>query len=436
MNIEYANNINVFGLTFILLAGIATLLLPRRFALLPLIVTACYLTMSQFLIVVGLQFSILRIIIFFYFIRLVIRSDVKLLHFNILDKVILLWVISNVLIYYLYDFILADLINRLGFAYNVLGLYFVMRAFINDIDDCYLILKSLAIILIPLALMMAVERVTMINSFSILGGVPQYTHIRGGKIRAYGPFGNSILAGIMAASSMPLLVSLWFTHTISKTLIISGVAAAFFIIIASNSSGPILVLATGVIGLLMWQVRDYMSMVKYTILFLLVTAHFVMEAPVWYLIAKAAKLMGGAGWYRAELIDQAIRHFDEWWIAGTRYTIHWMPTGLDINPDMADIANFYIRQAVDGGLLTLVMFVIVIVTGFKCIGTALIMKQYQALSLNMFVWSLGAALLSHTIAYLNVSYFDQTMVFWYLLLAMIAKIEELNQTRKKVTQAS
>lgn len=38
------------------------------------------------------------------------------------------------------------------------------------------------------------------------------------------------------------------------------------------------------------------------------------------------------------------------------------------------------------------------------------------------IWSLGVSLFIHAVSFLSVSYFDQMIVFWYLLLAMISAV--------------
>jgi hypothetical protein len=41
---------------------------------------------------------------------------------------------------------------------------------------------------------------------------------------------------------------------------------------------------------------------------------------------------------------------------------------------------------------------------------------------KMSVWVLGAALLTHAVNFISISYFDQNVVNWYMLLAMISTV--------------
>ncbi len=105
----------------------------------------------------------------------------------------------------------------------------------------------------------------------------------------------------------------------------------------------------GMVGLSFWAFRSNMRAVRWGIVFLLVALHAYMKAPVWFLIARLGDAVGGGGWHRAALIDAAIRHFNEWWLIGTTYTAHWMPTTLAISPNSADLTNQFISEGVNGG---------------------------------------------------------------------------------------
>jgi hypothetical protein len=39
------------------------------------------------------------------------------------------------------------------------------------------------------------------------------------------------------------------------------------------------------------------------------------------------------------------------------------------------------------------------------------------------LWSMGTALLTHSVSFISVAYFDQIVVFWYMLLGMISACE-------------
>jgi len=162
-----------------------------------------------------------------------------------------------------------------------------------------------------------------------------------------------------------------------------------------------------------------MKTVRWVILIGLVSLHMIMKAPVWFLIGRLAEFTGGTGWHRSELIDTAIRHFNEWWLVGTTYTAHWM-SYTSFDPNMADITNQFILEGVNGGIWRMGAFIIIIVLCYSGLGKSNLILKDQPIDLRIFSWSLGAALFTHIMSFLSVSYFDQIIVFWYLLLAMIS----------------
>ena len=155
-----------------------------------------------------------------------------------------------------------------------------------------------------------------------------------------------------------------------------------------------------------------------------------MKAPVWFLISHLGDLIGGGGWYRSALIDAAIRHFDEWWLIGTGYTAHWMPTGLYLDPKSADITNYFIAQGVNGGLLSLILFIWLIVKCFKTVGVAVRNKAIFSIPERLMIWSLGCTVLGHVASFFSVSYFDQITIFWFLIIAMISALIHIKKGRE------
>lgn len=411
--------ITPIGLAFTIFLGILTLLLPRRFAIVPILMAACYLTLGQQILVAGLHFTIIRILILVGFVRLVIRKEIHLIKFNTIDKTLVLWVVSSIIMYTLLWQTTGAFINRLGLAYNAIGIYFLSRFFIHDIREFFNIIKVLAILVVPLAIVMLIESKTGRNIFYAFGGIPEFSEIRGGLVRCQGPFRHPILAGTFGATAMPLFVALWWQDWRGKILFFLGVISATIITITSTSSGPAAAYIFAIIGLTMWFFRDNMRAVRWALLLSLIALHIVMKAPVWFLIARLGGVIGGGGWHRAELIDQAVKHFDEWWLMGTKVTAHWMPYALDIDLTRADITNQFIAQGVNGGLLTMVLFILLLVRSFQGVGKAISMEG-QPIGIRIGLWTIGTSLLAHVVSFFSVSYFDQMNIFWYLLLATIS----------------
>ena len=109
-------------------------------------------------------------------------------------------------------------------AYDSLGLYFLLRVFIRDADDTLILCKIAIIALIPIAVEMLTETVTGRDVFAFLGGVPEMSEVRGGHVRAQGPFGHSILAGTVGAVCLPLAILFWEKN---RNLAFTGLIASW-----------------------------------------------------------------------------------------------------------------------------------------------------------------------------------------------------------------
>jgi hypothetical protein len=163
--------------------------------------------------------------------------------------------------------------------------------------------------------------------------------------------------------------------------------------------------------------RKWMRWVRWGIVALLVVLQMFMKVPVWFIMAKIDIFSGSTGYHRAYLIDRAFRNLPDWWLVGTHSTATW----ADPDQHLYDVTNQYITYGADGGLLTMLLFIALIVYGFRLVGKSVqLLEHKQSLSTRICIWSLGAALLSHAVSYLSVSYFDQNVISWYLLLAMMS----------------
>ncbi len=429
---EEISTITPESLVFALCLGFLLLFLPRRYALVPLFISGCYMTLGQVLMVGPLHFTILRILIFFGWVRIFLRREITGIKLNTIDWILIVWVVTSSLLYMILRGGSSEsIIARLGTSYNTIGIYFLIRALVYDFDDIVLSVKMLGIIIIPLAILFVVEWTTGRNPFSTLGGVPEISMTRGSRFRCQGPFRNYILAGTFGATALPLFIGLWAYSTQCRRLAAGAIVAATIIVITSSSSGPLLAYIASLIGLILWAFRTRMRLIRWGIVVSLLALHAVMKAPVWYLIARIGDVIGGGGWYRAALINAAIQHFNEWWLMGTTYTANWMPTGLSLYENSADITNQFISEGVNGGLISMCLFIWLVVKCFQTVGDTARDEITFSRTEQYMIWSIGCALLAHVTSFFSISYFDQIIIFWYFLIASIAALvqaHDLDQT--------
>jgi hypothetical protein len=166
-----------------------------------------------------------------------------------------------------------------------------------------------------------------------------------------------------------------------------------------------------------------MRLVRWGIAGGLVCLNFVMRAPVWYVISHVAVIGASSANHRADLVDTFLRHIDEWWLMGASANNTW-------GHDMFDTSNQYVQQGVTGGLASLVFFIIVIARSFGRIGRMRKAVEGRKGS-EWALWFLGSALFANVIGFFGISYFDQTRVGWFVLLAMICVATATQRSRRE-----
>jgi hypothetical protein len=421
---SYLNN---YSIGFVIVMSFFTLVAPKRFAFLSILISACFITLDQRLMIFNLNITTIRILLFVGWLRVFVKDEIRDIKINTLDKIILSWVVFAIVSGVILEGTLGAFVNRVGLAVNSVGIYFLFRIMVNERRDVETVIKISALLIVPLAALMLDEYLTRRNFFSIFGGVAGFTYLRDGVIRCQGPFRHPILAGTAGATLVPLYLGLWFQDGRGRIFAIAGGVSATIIMLTSHSSGPLLAFLSGILWFMMWPIRRQMKSVKWAIFGSLVVLHMVMKAPVWALAGRISSFTGGTGWHREELIDAAITHFDEWWLVGTTYTKHWMYDTL-VDPNMIDVTNQYIFEGINGGLIRLILFVLIISTAFGILGNVMKDSPEETTGEQILAWGLASALVSHVVSFLSVSYFDQNTVFWYLLLAMISAMASRHET--------
>lgn len=412
---------NSFAIVFLIINAIALIVLPRRWASLPLLIGACYMTAAQRLEIGPFSFTVLRLLILAGAIRVVAKRERLPGGMIGLDVCILFWGVWLVCASLFHASPTESLVLHLGACYNTLGIYFLVRIFCQSREDLAQLIKITAIILLPVAIEMVIAKLTGHNFFSLFGGVPEEVVNRNGRLRAQGPFAHPILAGTVGAICIPFMISIWQLNKIVSKI---GLLACITMVIASTSSGPFMSVFFGLLGLALWPWRAHLG--KFRVIAIL--AYLIMELfasrPAYYAILNRIDLTGSStGWHRAELISSSLEHFDEWWFAGTDYTRHWMPTGVSWSPDHADITNHYLYYAIWGGLPLLSLFIFALWLGFRYVGHSLRYSDDPNQSTGRFFeWSLGATLFAQTATCIAVAYFDQSVMFLYLNLAAIGSL--------------
>jgi hypothetical protein len=421
--VQDTSNFNPLAFGALLILAYLIWSLPRRLAVCPLLIMICLMPLGQQLVLFGLHFFLFRVLLLVAGLRVLSKGEARQLVLTDIDRVFIWWVVVSVIFGTLAKPSIELLINRLGDVFNAIGCYFFVRCVLVDFEDIVASVRTLAWLSLPIAALMLVEKMTSHNYFSAFGGVPEITSIRDGHLRCQGAFRHPILAGTFGATQIPMFIALWFYRPQYRLLAVLATFSSLAIVGTASSSGALMALAASLIGMVLWKWRTQMRLIRRGAVVTILILSVVMKAPIWYLFARISNLTGGTGWHRAFLIDQTIAHFNEWWLFGTTYTAHWAPSGevTAADPNMMDITNHYVMEGVKGGLLKLTLFMVIVVRCFKSVGRRL-RSEPAGLPSGLFVWAMGVSLFAHCLSFMSITYFDQTVIVYYWLLAMMAGI--------------
>ncbi|MEE8460444.1 MAG: hypothetical protein V3S08_11240, partial [Phycisphaerales bacterium] len=223
---DNTTNLHPVGLIAVILMGIAVLVLPRRYALVPFLIVACFIAPTQRLVLLTLDFNLLRLLILFGWARVFMSGEGAGFKWKRLDTLVVLWALSGTLILTLREATLTGFVYRLGIMYDAIGLYFLFRILIRSWNDVEAIITCAAVISVPVAVIFLVEQATGRNLFAFFGGVSEYTVMRDGRMRCRGPFAHPIYAGCFWAALMPLIGALWWNGRRTRWLAPVGLVAS------------------------------------------------------------------------------------------------------------------------------------------------------------------------------------------------------------------
>ncbi len=410
-------SVHPLAASFTSIVAILSLALPRRFALVPLLVAAATLPMAQRVVVAGADFTLLRIIVLVLVLRVLFRGEWRDFNWNRLDTGVLLWATSSVAVMTIHFGSFDVFVNRLGWAYDLILVYFLARLLIRDWGDVFSLSKAAAFLSVPMAAVFLYEWSTQYNVFHVFGGVREITWIREGRLRCQGPFAHPIVAGVFWASMLPLIWMLWGRE--SKALVLTATGAGILIISATASATPLLAAQAALLGAVLYVLRRRRTAIWVLFFVGVFLLHLVMNAPVWHLISRVDIVGGSTGWHRFIIFDTFVQHFSDWYLTG-------YATPMDWRWQMRDVTNQFVGVGLSGGLLTLVMFLLVLFWAFGNVGQSLRKTEASpsaaADTIEWPIWLVGVAMFVHVVSFWGLSYFGQITVVLYLHLGLAGAV--------------
>lgn len=327
----------------------------------------------------------------------------------------------------------------IGIAVDGLFVYFVFRSLIRCTKEIIDLLKPIAFMLLPFAVLMSVEAVSGKNLFHFMGGVPEVPVYREGYYRSQGSFRHAITAGTVGATFLPLYISNMLA-TPKPIIPVISIISCLVIVIASHSSGPLMTTSLTLLAWSCWFFRHNMKIIRWLAFSFIITLHLAMKAPVWFIFDRISGVIGGDGWHRSNIIDKFIKHFSDWWLVGMPIEDTWDWAATVTTFGTADITNHYVSIGINGGLISLLLLALYITKVFSALGKHLKYLYLQTntnLSEQLYVWGIGCVIFGHVVNILSVSYWDQSYIVWYFHLSIAATVgAQYSYSRSKFSNCS
>jgi len=404
-------------LTIMLAAIVLMYVLPKRYMVLPFLAGIFLIPASQEIYAFGAHWFTSRILVLAGLARVTGRWFGQRRLFltggvNPIDWAVFAWILSEAIAFVLTYHATAAVVFECGVLIDYLGAYILVRAMIQDHNAVRATLKCLAILTVILGIEMLWEQIARQNIFGVLAGTEAIPELREGKIRSQAVFQHALTAGVFAATLLPMFLMLCRSRK-APLFGVAGIVGCTVMTICSYSSTPLLGWIAGATAVFLWPLRAHLRIVRRVFVVVLVTLHLAMKSPVWFLIARIDLTGGSSGYHRAELVDQFIKHFGDWWLLGTANAGNW---GFDL----WDTQNQFVAVGETGGLLTLMLFILLLKRAFGHLGTA--RRRTAGTPEEWDIWLLGCALFSTVVCFFGINYFDQIRISLFVLFAILTVI--------------
>ncbi|MBN2137849.1 MAG: O-antigen ligase family protein [Sedimentisphaerales bacterium] len=313
--------------------------------------------------------------------------------------------------------------NRGGFLIDTWFSYMAARMILKDKAALVSFVKGVSIVLVPLAILGVIEAVTSWQPFYQLIRFRTWrqtseviTRNRMGFTRAIGPFSHFIMFGGFFCMFLPLVWALRRQRGDWKKLAYICSVSAVLGALSSMSSVSWGMLIVVVLCLYLERYKRWLKVVLISLALLCLMAEIGSNRPLYHVVMEVINLAKGDWYQRARLIDVAIDHFDEWWLAG--YGGNDPGWGqMYFYADFTDVNNEFILAGINHGIVGVIALFSVFVMAFR--GLVRAFKKTKDKQMQAFYWSLGSALVGMLALSQGVSFFGQMNALFYCLLAIV-----------------
>lgn len=425
--VEYNTTIvHPIAIVFMLVMAVLALSSRRSLAVLAVVLVCVFMPKMQRIVIGGLDFSMLRLIVLLVWMRVFVRGEHRGLRRGGLDRIVVVWVV----VMFIAEVLRVGpsaIVYRLGVSFDIVATYFLFRVLVRRRSEVLVLWRQVAWSVIALSPFLVYEFVTLYNPFEIFGMAPEETWIREGDVRCQGSFSHPILMGTFGSVAWPAFLGIYLGWKKQRTLMALAILGSTIITLASGSSGPVIAWGMSLVGWLLWRFRARMRTIVWSMWGMALVIHIIREKPVWHLISRVSEMTGGTGYHRYLLIDAFVSHFTEWALIGSDDSGYW-------GWGLWDTTSQYVAQGLTGGVLTFVLFILLLRKGFVLLRMGRTLSERLEGSGNrwsLFGWGLSVSLASHCVSFISVSYFGQIEQFFFMFLGAIPAVAAFPRPKRK-----
>jgi hypothetical protein len=396
----------------------------RKLAVLAIILVTNFVTPAQRISLAGVDFSILRIVVYFLLLRIILRNEISSYKPVKLDYFVFTYVLYSFVCFNVLRHSFSAVATSIGATLDVAGGYLAIRVLIRDDEDVESYVRAMMVVSFIIAPLFLLENATGHNPFFPMGWVPLTPEMRDGKMRLQGPYPHPILAGAYWAAMVPYFLA--FKKKLGKydPLMLLAIAAAVLMILLSSSSTSLMALLAVVPASILFYQRSSQRKLNILIVIGILCLALVMKGPVWSLIARIDLSGGSTGYFRYLLVDAFIRNWKEWFFFGVESTVHW-GAGKSLSwAGLGDVANNYVAAGVQGGMIGFVAFVGAMAVAFGFVGK--LVRKATSEDRRYQYWHYGVAVFAHAVSFIGVSYYGQIELSWWISIAICASLYQAN----------
>ena len=409
------NIVHPLALVIFLAAAAWLFLGPRGKMSWSLLTIACLISTAQRFAIVTLDFGFIRAIGTLALIRILTYGELRSIRPHYADKAMLGYIVATILFTVIREGV-GGATQTAGFGLACFSVYWIGRSSIRSGYDLRMMMVAIGVLAIPVSIFMTIEQVTGRNTFSIFGGISEFTAIRDGKLRSQGSFCHPIIAGVFYASFAPLAIGVVLSKSKGMMALLSGwvcLALCVVIILATNSSTPIAGLLLGVVAWCAFKFRRNLKIFLYIVILLMIVGHFTSTLGIHHVIFNKIDFTGSStGMHRYFLIDGMINNLSQWMIVGD--------TSHGYNKAFRDITNMYVMAGLTGGLVALTLLIILVVAAFK--GCTKAVRNAGNRQDRMISYGLGCALFVMCVSYTAVHCYGEGVVPFFMLIGAAISI--------------